>query len=308
MPDLDSTNSMPEDYEAAVWRWLAGASERWTTLDISDLTATENSALTRLVLSGQFQLRIHIVARGAATEPAVHATCVVLGDYKRSLVQAMRGAVPEFGERVVIQPPSKLEYRLSSAGLATQSEARQFGGGRIQESLLAKTLQFVVPGVVNITEMDYEAPSPAVLADEATPAPAPTSVPDANASKKPKVPAWPVTKTDGYVAQYWTARHARFVELARDVLDDRNGANKELTAEFGPAAIARHITEKVGTDNQRACRSQDVLKTHTYRHVIQPLLQSPPRKPANWDQMVGDRTDEDLPDILDDVPFEDDEL
>lgn len=308
MPDLDTTNPMPEDYEAAVWRWLAGASERWTTLDISDLTATENSAITRLVLSGQFQLRLRIVARGAAAEPVVDATCVVMGDYKRSLGRTMRGAVPEFGERVVIQPPSKLEYRLSSAGLATQSEARQFGGGRIQEGFLAKTLQFVVPGVVNITEMDHESPSPAVPADEATPVPSLTPVPDANASKKPKVPDWPVTKTDGYVAQYWTARHARFVELARDVLDDRDGANKEFTAEFGPAAIARHITAKVGTDNQRPCRSQDVLKTHTYQQVIQPLFKNPPRKPANWDQMVVGRTGEDLPDILDDIPFEDDEL
>jgi hypothetical protein len=129
-----------------------------------------------------------------------------------------------------------------------------------------------------------------------------------NATKKAKVPDWPVTKTDGYVAQYWTARHARFVELARDVLDDRDGAIKEFKSEFGPTAIARHITEKVGTDTQRACRSQDVLKTHTYRHVIQPLLQNPPRNPANWDQMVVGRTGEDLPDILDDIPFEDDEL
>lgn len=304
MPDLDSKDPMSEDYEAAVWRWLAGASERWTKLDISDLTATENSAITRLVLSGQFQLRLRIVARGVAAEPIVHATCVVMGDYKQSLVRAMRGAVPEFGERVVIQPPSKLEYRLSAAGLTTQSEAREFGGGPMEESFFAETLQFVVPGVVNITEMDYESPSPAVPSDEATPTP----VTDTNATKKPKVPAWPVTKTDGYVAQYWTARHARFVELARDVMDDRDGANKELTAEFGPTAIARHITEKVGTANQRACRSQDVLKTHTYQQVIQPLFKNPPRKPANWGQMVGDRTGEDLPDILDDIPFEDDEL
>lgn len=258
------------------------------------------------MLSGQFPLRLRIVARGVAAEPIVHATCVVVGDYKQALATAMRGAVPEFGQRVVIQPPSKLEYRLSAAGLATQSEARQFGGGSMEESFFAETLQFVVPGVVNITEMDYESPTPAVPADEAAPAPAQVS--DTNATKKPKVPAWPVTKTDGYVAQYWTARHARFVELARDVLDDRDGANKELTAEFGPAAIARHITAKVGTDNQRPCRSQDVLKTHTYQQIIQPLFKNPPRKPANWDQMVVGRTGEYLPDILDDIPFEDDEL
>ncbi len=117
-----------------------------------------------------------------------------------------------------------------------------------------------------------------------------------------------MTKTEGYVAKYWTARHGRFVELARDVLDDRDGAKEKFMAEFGPTAIARHITEKVGTDNQRACRSQDVLKTHTYRQIIQPLFKNPPRKPANWDQMVAGRTGDDLPDILNDMPFEDDEL
>ncbi len=129
MPDWYSTKPTPEDDGAAIWRWLEGAPQQWTDLDISDLTATQNSAVTRLVRTGQFQLRLRIVARGAAAEPVVHATCVVMGDYKQALVRAMRGAVPEFGERVVIQPPSKLEYRLSAAGAATQAEAREFGGG-----------------------------------------------------------------------------------------------------------------------------------------------------------------------------------
>lgn len=300
--DTQTPGYPPEEYEAALWHWLDRASAQWASLDISGLTATQSSAITRLVLSGQVQLRQRITARGRAGEPHVRATCVVTGDYKQALLGAIRGAVPEFSDRVVIHPPSVAEYRLSAAGAQTQSEIRQFGGGEFEEGLLSESLRFAVPGVVNVMDLKYDATgSPAD--------PQPTTSEDAKTETPTrKVPAWPVSKTDGYVAAY-VAKHKRaLVALGRDVLDGRDGAVEAFGAKFGPACVARAITAQVGADNHRACRSQDVHKTHTYRNLIQPLIQNPPRKPVGWEQMLEERTGDDLPEMLADIPFEDEDL
>jgi hypothetical protein len=296
--DLNSTNPTPEDREAALWRWLDGATQQWVPLDATALTATQSGAFNRLVLSGQFQLRLHIVARSANPQPLIHATCVVTGDYKQPLLRAIRGAVPAFSERVVIQT-QKVEYRLSAAGLATQSEMRTLGGGPTEARFLAHSLQFTIPGVANVTEVQDATP--------ATPNPNPPSTGNAEPDKPltAKAPVWPASKTDGYVADYCTKYRRKYLALARDVLDERPGAEGAFKTKFGPTAIARDITTRVGTQTQRPCRPQDVLKTHTYRALIQPLMQTPPRKPVDWDQMLKDRIGEDRPDILDDIPLED---
>jgi len=300
--DTATPDYPPEEYEAALWHWLDRASAQWTPLDTSGLTATQSSAITRLVLSGQVQLRQQITARGREGEPHVRATCVVTGDYKQALLGAIRGAVPEFGDRVVIHPPSVVEYRLSAAGAQTQSESRRFGGGgELEEGFLSESLQFVVPGVVNIMGLEYDTTKSSIDP------PSSTST-DANAEAPGrKAPAWPASKTDGYVAAYVAAHKRELVALGRDVLDDRDGAVEAFGAKFGPAAIARAITEKVAADNHPPCRPQAVHKTHTYRNLIQPLIQNPPRKPVDWAQMLEDRTGDELPEMLADIPFEDED-
>lgn len=297
------TSGYPSDeYEAAIWHWLDRAPAQWTPLDISGLTATQSSAFTRLVLSGQIQLRQHITARGGTGQPVVRAICVVTGDYKQALLRAMRGAVPEFGDRVVIVPSAKIEYRLSAAGVDTRAESRAFGGGDIEESLLAGSLQFVIPGVVNIMDLEYDTTTSPADPPPPTPTDAEAQVPTRNP------PAWPKSKTDGYVAAYVASHKRSFVSLGRDVLDGREDAAEAFSAKFGPAAIARAITKKLGNDDQPPCRPQAVHKTHTYHNLIQPLIQNPPRKPAGWAQMLEDRTGDDLPDMLADIPFEDEDL
>lgn len=298
MTELDPTNPTPENREAALWRWLNEATPQWVSPDTAALTAPQSAAFNRLVLSGQLQLRLHVVARSSNPQPVIHATCVVTGDYKQPLLRAIRGAVPMFTDRIVIQT-QQVEYRLSAAGLATQSEMRTLGGGPADDQFLAHSLQFTIPGVANVTDVkdatpatpDHD-PPPASKAEPEKPLPA-------------KAPAWPVSKTDGYVAEYCAKHRRDYVALARDVLDERPGAEGDFKAKFGPTAIARHITARVGNQAQRPCRPQDVLKTHTYRALIQPLMQMPPRKPAEWDHMLKDRVGEDRPDILDDIPFED---
>lgn len=298
---LNTDARTPNDYQSQLWRWLDRASESWTQVSPQEFTDAQGTAFTRLVLGGQFQVRQRFTARGGAGEPQVQLTCIVTGDYKRALLQAVQGAVPEFGDKVVIHPAETVEYRLSAAGLATQAENRLFGGSDIEENFMAASLRFTIPGMVNITNIEH-------LPDEAakTEPPAADSQPSSSAPKPRKVPAWPVVKTEGYVAAYHAARKSLYLTLGRDVLDDRPGAAERFRQTFGPKAIADAIAKQVGTTVHRACRGQDVLKTSTYRNLIQPLIQPKPRKPVDWDEMIEGRVGDDLPEILEDIPFEDD--
>jgi hypothetical protein len=299
----------PEDYDALLWEFLNRASPQWAVVELGPDTATRSNAFVRLVLSGQVELRLRVLARGASPDPRVQATCIVTGDYKSPLADSLCVAVPEFGGRVTVRPETA-EYRLSAAGLKTQLEMREFGGGKIEESFLSSSLEFVIPGVVNITDLEY---LPAMVAPVvATPPVAqPAEAPGANQGTGGKVKkkecAWPVPKTEAHVAPYLSARKAKYLRLARDVLDERSGAATEFRNEFGSTAIAREITANVGIKYHRACRKQDVLKTETYRTIIQPLLRNPPEKPKGWDRMIEEREGEELPAILEDLEFEDEE-
>lgn len=299
---LNTEVRTPNDYQSQFWRWLNQASKSWTQVSPHEFTDAQSTAFARLVLGGQFQVRQRFTARGGAGEPQVQLTCIVTGDYKRALLQAVRGAVPEFESKVVIHPADTVEYRLSAAGLAAQAENRLFDGGDIEENFMAASLRFAIPGVVNITNIEH---LPAEAAKTEPPGADPQ--PSSSVPKPRKVPAWPVVKTEGHVAAYHAARKSQYLTLGRDVLDDRPGAAQAFCQTFGPKAIADAITKQVGTTVHRACRAQDVHKTHTYRNLIQPLIQPKPRKPADWDEMIEGRVGDDLPEILEDIPFEDDD-
>ncbi len=302
----------PNPQGAMLWRWLNQASEAWVEVNLADLTAAEGAAVGGLVRSGQFQLRQQVDARGGPDEPHVRATCVVTGDFKQALLRALRGAVPEFSDRLVVYPASTAQYRLSGAGVATQAEIRQFGGGAFEEDFLAKSLGFAIPGVVQITDLQYLPPEtpkapepPEAAADPPAPGLSESDGPAKAAARRTF--AWPVPRTEGHVAAYHAARKSEYLTLGRDVLDDKTGAQDQFKKVFGPSAIARALTEKLGTNVHRACRAQDVLKTHTYRNLIQPLIRQPPRKPVDWDEMIAGRVGEDLPEILEEIPFEDEQ-
>jgi hypothetical protein len=292
----------PEDYEALLWAFLDRAAEEWTPLELDDDTATRRGAFMRLVRSGQVQLRLRVLARGRAAEPKVRATCMVTGDYRRPLVAAVSQAVPEFGGHVIARPESA-EYRLSTAGRKTRSEIRRFGGGQFEENFLADSLQFAIPGVVSISDLEY-LPTTAVTA-----APSTEMTNEAqNGGKPKKAYAWPVRKTEGHVAAHLAAHKSEYVRLARDVLDERSGAQLEFEKTFGATPIARAITQRVGTKHQRACGRRDVHKTETYTGLIQPLLRKPPDKPEGWERYVEEHLGERLPDILDEIEFDEDEM
>ena len=72
--------------------------------------------------------------------------------------------------------------------------------------------------------------------------------------------------------------------------------------------MAKTITDKVGTKHHRACGKKDVLKTHTYRDMIMPLLRSDPGKPEGWAELLAARKGEDLPVELKELEFDDEEL
>ncbi|MGB2819474.1 MAG: hypothetical protein WBF17_00730 [Phycisphaerae bacterium] len=290
-----------EDLGELLWRFLDTGSSRWSTLDLSDATAAETSAVMRLLLSGQIQLRLRILARGLADEPKIEAMVVVTGDYTGMLAGRIRSAVPEFSGHVTVTPQLPAEYRLSTAGLATRQEVHEIGGGELDDGYLSGSLQFAIPGVVTIHELRY--------VEEEAPIPPDGTLPASPTDGKPRrAPAWPVAKTDGHVAAYLAARKETYLELARDVLDDRARANEEFQEKFGPTPIASEITEKVGTGIHRACRRQDVAKTLTYRKLLQPLMRKPPEKPVGWDELLEGRYGEPVSDLVDEIPFEDDDL
>lgn len=291
---MDGTgpDEAPETYEALQWAYLDRAAEEWTPLDLHDDVATRRGALLGLVLSGQVELRLRVLARGRTAEPKVRATCVVTGDYMRKLVVALGQAIPEFGGHVVARPET-LEYRLSPAGQKTRSEFRHFGGGEHEEVFLAASLQFNIPGVVSIRDLDY----------------LPTTAETQETSKpKKKAHDWPVPKTERHVAAHLAAHKSEYVRLARDVLDERSGAQLEFERTFGATPIAKAITQRVGTKHQRACDRRDVHKTDSYTGLIQPLLRKPPEKPQGWERLVDEHRGERLPDILDEIEFDEDEM
>ena len=292
-----------EGEEKVMWHFLDRGSSRWTTLDLPDSTAAESGAFTRLVLSGQAQLRLRVLARGLPGEPEVEASVIVTGDYTKMLAEEIRSVVPEFSGRVVVMPQLPAEYRLSGAGLKTQQEIRQFGGGQFEENFLSASLQFAIPGVVGIQSLRYieKEPTAPKLSDN----PAATA-PDGG--KKPPTPAaWPVAKTEGHVAAYLAWKKDLHVRLARDILDEKDGAVEAFRKEFGSTAIAEAITRKVGKTVQRACGKKDVDKTQTYKKRVQPLLRTPAEAPEGWDELLAGRHGEGRDELLDEIPFEDDD-
>ena len=230
-------------------------------------------------------------------------TNVVPGDYTKILAGEIRSIVPEYSGQVVVQPQLPVEYRLSSDGLATQKEIRMFDGGKYEESFLSTSLQFRIPSVVSIVNFSYIEKKPII--PEETPD-NPASTPPVNEHKSPKTAAWPVAKTDGHVAAYWADKRDLYCKLAQDVLDDMPGAACKFQKEFGPTSLAKAITLKVGTKLHRPCSKKDVGKTFTYKTLIQPLLRNPPRKPDNWSELIKGQYGKSLPDILDEIPFEED--
>ena len=292
-----------EGHEGTLWRLLEAGSPRWIKLDLPDSTAAESNAFTRLVLSGQVQLRLRVLARGLPGEPEVQATVIVTGDYTKILADEIRSVVPEFPGRVVVMPQLPAGYRLSGAGLKTQQEIRQFGGGQFEEKFLSASLQFAIPGVVGIQSLRYiekEPAAPKLPGNPAATAPA--------ADKKPTMAAaWPVAKTEGHVAAYLAWKKDLYVKLAKDVLDAMDGAIEAFRKEFGSTAIAEAITRKVGKTVQRACGKKDVDKTQTYKKRGQPLLRTPAEAPEGWDELLAGRHGEGRDELLDEIPFEEDD-
>lgn len=292
-----------EGYEKMLWQFLDKGSPRWTNVDLPDATAAQSGAFTRLVLSGQVQLRLRVLARGLPGEPEVQATVIVTGDYTKMLADEIRSAVPEFSGRVMVVPQLSAEYRLSRAGIETRQEIRQFGDGQFEEGFLSASLQFAIPGVVGIQALRYIEREPATPKPPDSPAPTHAAI-----DKKPPTPAaWPVAKTEGHVAAFIAGKKDLYLKLAGDVLDEMDGAYEKFEKELGPTAIAEAITSKVGTKTCRACTKKDVGKTSTYRKRIQPLLRDPPKRPDDWDELLAGKHGEDRDDILDEIPFEDDD-
>jgi len=289
-------------YERLLWRFLDAASPRWTKVQLPDDTAAESGAFTRLVLSGQVQLRLRVLARGLPGEPEIEVTVVVTGDYTKILAEEIRSAVPEFSGRVVVMPQLPAEYRLTRAGLETQKEIREFGCGEFEEGFLSASLQFAIPGVVNIHNLRYvdRTPTGEKQPDNATAS-------SAGQKKSSRTAAWPVTKTEGHVSAYLAGKRDLYRKLAQDVLDEMPGAHKKFKKDFGPTAIAEAITRKVGTKTHRACSKKDVGKTASYKKQIQPLLRTPPRKPDDWNELLEDLHGEGLSGILDEMPYEEDD-
>ena len=292
-----------EGHQGTLWHFLEVGSPRWTKLDLPDSTAAESNAFTRLVLSGQVQLRLRVLARGLPREPEVQATVIVTGDYTKMLAEEIRSVVPEFSGQVVVMPQLPVEYRLSGAGLKTQKEVREFGGGQFEEQFLSASLQFAIPGVVGILDVRYIEREPAAP----RPPDDPASSPPAPQKKSPTGAAWPVAKTEGHVAAYLACKKDLYIKLAKDILDEMDGAIEAFRKEFGSTAIAEAITRKVGTAVHRACGKRDVDKTHTYKSRVQPLLRTPAAPPEGWNELLAGRHGEGRDELLDEIPLEDDD-
>lgn len=298
-PEHDTSEA---DYERQLWRFLDRASARWTKINLPDDDAVRRGAFMRLVLSGQVQLRLSVLARGLPNEPRVRATVVVTGDYTKVLADHIRAAIPEFAGRVAVTPQLPVEYRLSRAGQETQNEVREFGGGELEEGFLSASLAFAMPAAVSIRDLVYEereSGDDTDLSGEASP---PT-----DSKKTPQTAAWPLHKTEGHVSAYLDRKKHLYRRLAADILDGMPGAYGRFRKEFGPTAIAAAITEKVGPTAHRPCRKQDVEKTSAYCRRAQPLLKRPPEKPDDWEDLLESGHGKALPGILDEIPFEDDE-
>lgn len=290
------------DFEQQLWRLLDAASPRWATTNLPDDDAAQRGAFMRLVLSGQIQLRMDVLARGLLSEPRVRANVIVTGNYTKVLARHIRSAVPEFKGRLAVTPQLPVEYRLSRAGQETQKEIREFGGGEMEEGFLLASLGFVIPGTVNIHNLVYEEQKPSDTAGASG-----TTGLSPEPKKRPRTTAWPRHKTEGHVSAYLDRKKHLYRKLAGDVIDGMPGAYEVFRKEFGCSAIAAAITKKVGTKAHRACGKKDVEKTQAYSRQVKPLLKNPPERPDDWEAMLDSGHGEALPDILEETPFEDDE-
>ncbi|MCG3180937.1 MAG: hypothetical protein BIFFINMI_03302 [Phycisphaerae bacterium] len=288
----------PDTHEQLLWLMLNGASEQWTTVNLDEATATQSGAFLQLVLSGQIELRLRVLARGLPTEPEVNVVCIVMGDYKQKLVDAIQAAVPEFTSRVVAYPQRTVEFRLSAAGTATQKEIRLFGGGEYEESFLATAIGFTIPGVVNIHELQY-------VRRELAAAPLAQAPADPSAANKERrdPPAWPGREVDHHVAAHLRANRQEYLAMAQDVLDYVDGAQQRFEGRFGCTPIAAAITENVGDKRRRPCGKRDVQKTAAYRREVMPLLAPKPGRPKNFDDLLAGREWGESPDVRDSIPF-----
>lgn len=290
------------DHERQLWRFLDGASSRWTRVDLPEDDAARRGAFMRLVLSGQVQLRMSVLAQGLPGEPRVRATVIVTGDYTKVLAGHIRAAVPEFTGRAMVTPQSPVEYRLSRAGKETQDEIREFGGGELEEGFLSASLAFAIPAAVCIRDLVYEEHESGDDAGASG-----NASPSTESKEPPQTAAWPLHKTEGHVSAYLDRKKHLYRRLAADVLDGMPEAYGEFCKEFGPTHITTEITRKVGTKAHRPCNKKDVGKTQAYRRRVQPLLKNPPEKPDDWEAVLKSGHGKALPGILDEIPFEDDE-
>jgi hypothetical protein len=301
--DHPQQNRHDASFERHLWGLLDAASPRWAKVELPEENAVVQGAFARLVRSGQIQVRMDVLARGLPGEPRVRATVIVTGDYTKVLAGHVRAAVPEFTGRIAVTPQLPVEYRLSRAGHETRREMREFGGGPWEEGFLSASLAFVIPGAVSIRNLVYEEQESNPATDSGATATAPT-----DPEKRPRTAAWPLHKTEGHVAAYLDRKKNLYRKLAGNVLDGMPGAYQEFRRTFGPTSIAETITMKVGAGNHRGCDKRDVCKTLAYQRRVQPLLRNPPEKPDDWDEVLKSRHGEALPDILDEIPFEDGEL
>jgi len=290
----------PDAHAKALCTILRKASEDWSAVNLSGATASVQGAFSALVLSGQIQLRLKVLARGLPDEPEVHAVCVVTGDYRKVLPQAIRAAVPEFSGRVAVHPETNAEYRLTRAGLATLAELNEFEDDETAPEFIAASLGFSIPGVANVHDLQ-------IIRPVATPAKETEPEQTQEAAKRRGPPAWPLTKTEGLVSEYLKHRKDLYLRLARNVLDEASDACKKFREEFAPKVIADALTARAGKGLGIPCRGSNILKTSTYKDFIKPLMKRRPGKPRGWDKAMEDQTGEEFPPIMDEIPFAEDE-
>jgi len=290
----------PDVHAGALCTILRKASEDWSEVNLSDATASVQGAFSALVLSGQIQLRLKVLARGLPDEPEVHAVCVVTGDYRKVLPRAIRAAVPEFSGRVVVHPERTAEYTLTRAGLATLAELNEFEGDETAPEFVAGSLDFSIPGVANVHDLQ-------VIRPVATPAKEMEPGQTQESAKRRGPSAWPLTKTEGLVSEYLKHRKDLYLRLARNVLDEASDAYKKFREEFAPKVIADALTARAGKGVTIPCRGSNILKTSTYRDFIKPLMKRRPGKPRGWDKAMEDQTGEEFPAIMDEIPFAEDD-
>ena len=279
---------------------LKGASEDWSEVNLSNATANVQGAFTALVLSGQIQLRLKVLARGLPDEPEVRVVCIVTGNYRKVLPEAIRAAVPEFSGRIAVHPEPTAEYRLSRAGLATLAEMNEFENDETAPGSIAASLEFSIPGVANIYDLQ-------IIRSLAAPVKETESGQTQESARRRGPPAWPLTKTEGLVSEYLKHRKDLYLRLGRDVLDHASDAYKHFRATFGPKVIADALMASAGKGAATPCRASNIVKTATYRDFIRPFMMRRPRKPYGWDKMLEARAGEEFPDILDEIPFDEDD-